>query len=65
MYANGAFKNPFADFDFSKFAGELKPIFSREGNSDYLDPSSNANCRADVQAAWLSPREYTLRGEMS
>ena len=24
MYANGAFKNPFADFDFSKFAGEFK-----------------------------------------
>jgi phasin family protein len=22
-YANGAFKNPFADFDFSKFAGEF------------------------------------------
>jgi phasin family protein len=24
MYANGAFKNPFADFDFSKVAGEFK-----------------------------------------
>ncbi|WP_428668936.1 phasin family protein [Reyranella sp.] len=24
MYANGAFKNPFADFDFSKIAGEYK-----------------------------------------
>jgi phasin family protein len=24
MYANGAFKNPFADFDFSKIAGEFK-----------------------------------------
>src|SRR5260370_12932053 len=24
MYANGAFKNPFADFDFSKFTGEFK-----------------------------------------
>ena len=24
MYANGAFKNPFADFDFSKFSGEFK-----------------------------------------
>ncbi len=24
MYANGAFKNPFADFDFNKFAGEFK-----------------------------------------
>ena len=24
MYANGAFKNPFADFDFTKFAGEFK-----------------------------------------
>ncbi len=24
MYANTAFKNPFADFDFSKFAGEFK-----------------------------------------
>ena len=24
MYANGAFKNPFADFDFSKISGELK-----------------------------------------
>jgi len=24
MYANGAFKNPFADFDFSKMAGEFK-----------------------------------------
>jgi phasin family protein len=24
MYATGAFKNPFADFDFSKFAGEFK-----------------------------------------
>ncbi len=23
MYANGAFKNPFADFDFSKIAGQL------------------------------------------
>ena len=30
MYANGAFKNPFADFDFSKFAGEFKfPIVQR------------------------------------
>lgn len=24
MYANGAFKNPFADFDFSKITGEFK-----------------------------------------
>jgi phasin family protein len=24
MYANGAFKNPFTDFDFSKIAGEFK-----------------------------------------
>ena len=24
MYANGAFKNPFADFDLSKIAGEFK-----------------------------------------
>jgi phasin family protein len=24
MYANGAFKNPFGDFDFSKIAGEFK-----------------------------------------
>ena len=24
MYATGAFKNPFADFDFSKFAGDFK-----------------------------------------
>ncbi len=24
MYANGAFKNPFSDFDFSKIAGEFK-----------------------------------------
>ena len=24
MYANGVFKNPFADFDFSKMAGEFK-----------------------------------------
>lgn len=24
MYATGAFKNPFADFDFSKMAGEFK-----------------------------------------
>ncbi|HEY6980224.1 phasin family protein [Reyranella sp.] len=24
MYANGSFKNPFADFDFTKFAGEFK-----------------------------------------
>ena len=24
MYANGAFKNPFADFDFSKIAGKFK-----------------------------------------
>ncbi len=24
MYANGAFKNPFTDFDFTKFTGEFK-----------------------------------------
>ena len=31
MYANGTFKNPFADFDFSKFAGEFKfPIVNVE-----------------------------------
>src|SRR5262245_17084183 len=24
MYANGTFKNPFADFDFTKLAGEFK-----------------------------------------
>jgi phasin family protein len=24
MYTNGTFKNPFTDFDFSKFAGEFK-----------------------------------------
>src|SRR5258708_19354527 len=24
MYASGAFKNPFADFDFTKIAGEFK-----------------------------------------
>lgn len=30
-YANGAFKNPFADFDFSKIAGEFKfPMLSVE-----------------------------------
>jgi phasin family protein len=31
MYANGAFKNPFADFDFSKIAGEFKfPMVNAE-----------------------------------
>jgi len=31
MYANGAFKNPFADFDFSKIAGDFKfPIVNVE-----------------------------------
>ena len=31
MYANAAFKNPFADFDFSKFAGEFKfPMLNAE-----------------------------------
>ncbi|MBS0222679.1 MAG: phasin family protein [Proteobacteria bacterium] len=31
MYANGTFKNPFADFDFSKFAGEFKfPVVNVE-----------------------------------
>jgi len=31
MYANGTFKNPFTDFDFSKFAGEFKfPILNVE-----------------------------------
>lgn len=31
MYANGTFKNPFTDFDFSKFAGEFKfPTFNVE-----------------------------------
>lgn len=31
MYANGAFKNPFADFDFSKFAGDFKfPVVNVE-----------------------------------
>ena len=31
MYANTAFKNPFADFDFSKFAGEFKfPMLNAE-----------------------------------
>ncbi len=30
-YANGAFKNPFADFDFTKIAGEFKfPMLSVE-----------------------------------
>ena len=34
MYANGAFKNPFADFDFSKIAGEFKmPIDQRRDRS--------------------------------
>ncbi|SJZ88011.1 phasin family protein [Enhydrobacter aerosaccus] len=31
MYANGAFKNPFTDFDFTKIAGEFKfPAFNVE-----------------------------------
>jgi phasin family protein len=31
MYANGAFKNPFTDFDFSKIAGEFKfPVVNVE-----------------------------------
>ncbi|WP_020699243.1 phasin family protein [Reyranella massiliensis] len=31
MYANGAFKNPFADFDFSKFSSEFKlPVVNVE-----------------------------------
>ncbi|MEO6410805.1 MAG: TIGR01841 family phasin [Burkholderiaceae bacterium] len=31
MYANTAFKNPFADFDFSKFTGEFKlPMINAE-----------------------------------
>ena len=31
MYANGAFKNPFADYDFSKIAGDFKfPVVNVE-----------------------------------
>ncbi|MBN9539797.1 MAG: TIGR01841 family phasin [Reyranella sp.] len=31
MYANGAFKNPFTDFDFSKFSSEFKlPVVNVE-----------------------------------
>jgi phasin family protein len=31
MYANGAFKNPFADFDFTKIVGEFKlPVVNVE-----------------------------------
>ena len=31
MYANGTFKNPFTDFDFSKFAGDLGEVEVGEG----------------------------------
>ena len=65
MYANGAFKNPFADYDFSKIAGEFKfPMI----NVETVVETSRKNFAAVTTASTAAVESFktvaTRQGDM-
>jgi phasin family protein len=65
MYANGAFKNPFADFDFSKIAGEFKfPIVNVETVVETSRKNFTAMTTASTAAAESMKTIATRQGDM-
>ena len=65
MYANGAFKNPFADFDFSKIAGEFKfPMVNVETVVETGRKNFTAMTTASTAAVESMKTVATRQGDM-
>jgi len=65
MYANGAFKNPFADFDFSKMAGEFKfPMINVETVAETGRKNFAAMTTASTAAVESMKTIATRQGDM-
>ena len=65
MYANGAFKNPFADFDFSKIAGEFKfPMVNVETVVETSRKNLTAMTPASTAAVESMKTIATRQGDM-
>lgn len=70
MYANGAFKNPFADFDFSKIAGELKfPMVNVEsvvetGRKNFAAMTTASTAAAESMKAIATRQSDMFRAAM-
>lgn len=65
MYANGAFKNPFADFDFSKIAGEFKfPMVNVESVVETSRKNFAAMTTASTAAVESMKTIATRQGDM-
>ena len=65
MYANGAFKNPFADFDFSKIAGDFKfPMVNVESAVETGRKNFAAMTSVSTAAAETIKTIATRQGDM-
>jgi phasin family protein len=65
MYANGAFKNPFADFDFSKIAGDFKfPMVNVETVVETSRKNFAAMTTASTAAVESMKTVATRQGDM-
>jgi phasin family protein len=65
MYANGAFKNPFADYDFSKIAGEFKfPMINVESVVETSRKNFAAMTTASTAAVETFKTAATRQGDM-
>ena len=65
MFANGAFKNPFADFDFSKIAGEFKfPMVNVESVVETGRKNFTAMTTASTAAVESMKTIATRQGDM-
>ena len=65
MYANGAFKNPFADFDFSKIAGDFKfPMVNVESVVETSRKNFAAMTTASTAAVESMKTIATRQGDM-
>jgi phasin family protein len=65
MYANGAFKNPFADFDFSKIAGDFKfPMVNVESVVETSRKNFAAMTTASTAAVESMKTVATRQGDM-
>src|SRR5947207_7247037 len=65
MYTNGAFKNPFADFDFSKIAGDFKfPMVNVESAVETGRKNFAAMTSVSTAAAETIKTIATRQGDM-
>ena len=65
MYANGAFKNPFADFDFTKIAGDFKfPMVNVESAVETGRKNFAAMTSVSTAAAETIKTIATRQGDM-